>query len=40
MAEPELVAQLKKLVEGHTAGSAVDPDRVWTGTERCQERFL
>jgi hypothetical protein len=29
-AEPNLVPQLKKLVEHHTAGSAVDPDRVWT----------
>jgi len=29
-AEPELVPQLKKLVEHHTAGSAVEPGRVWT----------
>jgi len=29
-AEPQLIPQLKKLVEHHTAGSAVDPDRVWT----------
>jgi Rhodopirellula transposase DDE domain len=30
MAEPELVPQLKKLVEDHTAGSPVEPGRVWT----------
>ena len=30
IAEPELVPQLKKLAEDHTAGSAVDPERVWT----------
>jgi Rhodopirellula transposase DDE domain len=30
MAEPELVPQLKKLVEDHTAGSPVEPSRVWT----------
>jgi hypothetical protein len=30
VAEPELVPQLKKLVEDHTAGSAVEPGRVWT----------
>ena len=29
-AEPELVPELKKLAENHTAGSAVDPERVWT----------
>ena len=29
-AKPELVPQLKDLVEDHTAGSAVEPDRVWT----------
>ena len=29
-AEPELVPQLKELVEAHTAGSAVEPGRVWT----------
>ena len=28
--EPELVPQLKKLVEHHTAGSAVEPGRVST----------
>ena len=27
---PELVPQLKQLVEGHTAGSAVEPGRIWT----------
>jgi hypothetical protein len=30
LAEPALVPQLKQLVEHHTAGSAVDPGRVWT----------
>lgn len=30
IAEPDLVRQLKQLVEGHTAGSAVEPDRIWT----------
>lgn len=30
IADPELVPQLKKLVEDHTAGSAVEPDRIWT----------
>ena len=30
MTEPELVSQLKKLAEDHTAGSAVEPGRVWT----------
>lgn len=34
-AEPELVGQLKKLVEDHTAGSAVEPGRVWT-SRSCQ----
>ena len=29
-AQPELVPQLKKLVEDHTAGSAVEPGRLWT----------
>jgi Rhodopirellula transposase DDE domain len=29
-AEPELVPQLKQLVELHTAGSPVEPSRVWT----------
>ena len=29
-AEPELVPQLQKLVEQHTAGSPVEPGRVWT----------
>ena len=28
--EPQLVPQLKKLVEHHTAGSPVEPGRVWT----------
>jgi hypothetical protein len=30
VAEPELVPQLKKLVEDHTAGSSVQTGRVWT----------
>ena len=30
LAEPELVPQLKNLVEAHTAGSAVEPGYVWT----------
>ena len=30
LAEPELVPGLKQLVEDHTAGSAVEPGRVWT----------
>jgi len=30
IASPELVSQLKKLAEDHTAGSAVEPGRVWT----------
>lgn len=30
MTEPKLIPQLKKLVETHTAGSAVKPDRIWT----------
>lgn len=30
VAEPQLVPQLKKLVETHTAGSPVEPGRVWT----------
>jgi hypothetical protein len=30
LAQPELVPQLKELVEQHTAGSAIDPGRVWT----------
>jgi len=30
IAEPELVSQLKELAEGHTAGSPVEPGRVWT----------
>ena len=30
IAVPELVPQLKKLVETHTAGSAVEPGRIWT----------
>jgi hypothetical protein len=29
-ADPRLVPQLKKLVEHHTAGSAVEPNHVWT----------
>ena len=29
-AEPSLIPQLKKLVEHHTAGSAVEPGRIWT----------
>lgn len=29
-AEPELVPQLSRLVEHHTAGSAVEPGRIWT----------
>jgi hypothetical protein len=29
-AEPELITQLKELAEDHTAGSAVEPDRIWT----------
>ena len=37
MAEPELVPQLKKLVEDHTAGSAIEPGRVWTS--RSAETF-
>src|SRR5205823_923933 len=37
IAEPELVPQLKKLVEGHTAGSAVEPGHVWTS--RSAEAF-
>lgn len=30
LSEPELVPQLKDLVAAHTAGSAVEPGRVWT----------
>lgn len=30
VADPELVPQLKKLVDDHTAGSPVEPGRVWT----------
>jgi len=30
LAEPALVGHLKDLVEAHTAGSAVEPGRVWT----------
>jgi hypothetical protein len=30
LAEPALVPQLKQLVEDHTAGSAVEPGRIWT----------
>jgi Rhodopirellula transposase DDE domain len=30
LSEPELVPQLKNLVAAHTAGSAVEPERVWT----------
>jgi hypothetical protein len=30
LSEPELVSELKGLVEAHTAGSALEPGRVWT----------
>lgn len=30
VAQPDLVPRLKELVEGHTAGSPVEPGRVWT----------
>lgn len=36
-ADPDLVPELKRLVEDHTAGSAVEPDRVWTS--RSSESF-
>lgn len=35
VSEPELVSQLKDLVAAHTAGSAVEPGRVWTNRS-CQ----
>lgn len=40
-AEPALVPQLQKLVEDHTAGSAVEPDRIWTSRscERLSEEL-
>lgn len=37
VAQPELVPQLKQLAETHTAGSAVEPGRVWTN--RAGETF-
>jgi len=37
LAEPELVSQLKELVEHHTAGSAIEPGCVWTS--RSAESF-
>jgi hypothetical protein len=30
LANPQLVGQLKQVVEGHTAGSPVEPDKLWT----------
>jgi Rhodopirellula transposase DDE domain len=30
MADPDVILQLKQLAEDHTAGSAVEPGRVWT----------
>jgi Rhodopirellula transposase DDE domain len=35
MADPNLVPQLKMLVDHHTAGSPVEPDRIWT-SRSCQ----
>lgn len=34
--EPELVSQLSSLVENHTAGSAVEPGRIWT-SRSCED---
>jgi hypothetical protein len=34
VAAPELIPELKKLAEDHTAGSAVEPGRVWTSRSR------
>ena len=37
LAQPELVETLEELAQEHTAGSAVEPGRVWTG--RSPSRF-